>query len=150
MIVYFPPVIVIIIFTILMGLVSLITPNISIPGWLNAVITISIVLMGLFFLGAGVISFKQAQTTVDPTQPDKASTLVTSSIYKITRNPMYVGFLLVLVGWGIFLSNLFSLALLIAFVLYMNRFQIGPEERALEAIFGNDFVTYKKQVRRWL
>ncbi len=63
---------------------------------------------------------------------------------------MYVGLLFILIGWGLFLSNLYSLALPAGFVLYMNRFQIRPEEKALEAIFGEEFLAYKIRVRRWL
>lgn len=83
-------------------------------------------------------------------KPDSASALVTGGIYKITRNPMYLGFLLILLGWTVFLSNLFAYALLPVFVIYMNRFQIVPEENALDTLFGNEYRFYKSKVRRWL
>jgi len=69
---------------------------------------------------------------------------------RITRNPMYVGFLLFLIGFGIYLQSVYSLVLCLGFVVYMNRFQIGPEERCLEAHFRNEFVLYKDKVRRWI
>jgi len=59
-------------------------------------------------------------------------------MYRYTHNPMYVGFLLFLIGWGIFLSSLYALALILGFVLYMNRYQIKPEEKALESVFGSE------------
>jgi protein-S-isoprenylcysteine O-methyltransferase Ste14 len=83
-------------------------------------------------------------------KPDSASSLVVSGIYKYTRNPMYLGFLLVLLGWAAFLSNLAALALLPAFVAYMNRFQIRPEERVLASLFPNDYPAYRAKVRRWI
>lgn len=111
----------------------------------------------LGFVSAGVIigliavvAFRKANTTVNPTKPGTTSAMVTSGIYRYSRNPMYVGFLLALTGWAAFLSHTLAFALLPAFVVYMNRFQISPEERALTANFGSQFVTYKQAVRRWL
>ena len=71
-------------------------------------------------------------------------------IYKHTRNPMYLGFLLLLLGWATFLSNLAPFALLPAFVLYMNYFQIRPEERALDSLFAQEYQAYRARVRRWV
>ena len=99
---------------------------------------------------AGVIAFRQAHTTVDPRQPAKAAALVSSGIYRLSRNPMYVGFLLALAAWAVHVSNLLSFLGLPAFVLYMNRFQIAPEEQALRAKFGPAFAEYERSVRRWL
>jgi protein-S-isoprenylcysteine O-methyltransferase Ste14 len=71
-------------------------------------------------------------------------------VYKFTRNPMYLGLLLVLFGWAIFLSNAAAFALLPGFFVYMNRFQIEPEERVLALKFGSEYAAYKAKVRRWL
>jgi protein-S-isoprenylcysteine O-methyltransferase Ste14 len=106
--------------------------------------------MGLGVASAGVISFRQAKTTLNPTIPGSASSLVVSGVYRLTRNPMYLGLLLVLLGWGVFLSNALALVLIPAFVVYMNRFQISPEERALTSLFPQVFFAYKAKVRRWL
>jgi protein-S-isoprenylcysteine O-methyltransferase Ste14 len=83
-------------------------------------------------------------------KPGSASSLVVEGVYKITRNPMYLGFLLALVGWAVCLANPLSFALIPAFVVYMNRFQIAPEEEALETVFKDIFRAYKASVRRWL
>jgi protein-S-isoprenylcysteine O-methyltransferase Ste14 len=83
-------------------------------------------------------------------KPASASVLVDGGIYRLTRNPMYLGFLVVLLGWAIFLSNIVAFLLLPAFVYYMNRFQIKPEEKALVARFGQTFTAYKTRVHRWL
>lgn len=98
----------------------------------------------------GVIAFRRARTTVNPTTPEAASCLVCSGVYRITRNPMYLALLLLLTGWAIMLANPMNLLLLPVFVLYMNRFQILPEERMLLSLFGADYFAYQQSVRRWL
>ncbi len=106
--------------------------------------------VGLAVLLAGVVAFRRAKTTVNPLTPEATTTMVTSGIYRFTRNPMYLGFLFVLAGWAMYLSNLLAFALLPLFVWYMNRFQILPEERALSAKFPQAFTAYTCAVRRWL
>jgi protein-S-isoprenylcysteine O-methyltransferase Ste14 len=98
----------------------------------------------------GVVAFKRARTTLNPLKPESSSSLVVSGIYARTRNPMYLGLLLVLTGWAIFLSNVVAFLLLPAVILYLNRFQIEPEERALAKLFGQSFAAYKDRSRRWL
>ena len=145
-----PPVLVSFCCGVLMWLVSLILPGIATPAPFSLLSFAALVGAGAYVAISGVVSFKRAQTTVNPLAPHEATSLVTSGIYKRTRNPMYVGLLLLLLGWGLFLSNLYALALSTSFVLYMNRFQIQHEERALESAFGSDFLVYKTRVRRWL
>jgi protein-S-isoprenylcysteine O-methyltransferase Ste14 len=111
---------------------------------------VGIALAGAVTSVLGVVSFGRARTTVNPMKPESSSSLVVSRVYKLTRNPMYLGLLLVLVGWGVHLSNFAAFLLLPAFILYMNRFQIAPEERALAALFGQEFAAYKSRTRRWL
>ncbi len=110
----------------------------------------SLALLGSAICLAGVFSFRLARTTVNPTTPDSTSSLVVSGVYQYTRNPMYLGFLLLLAGWAVFLSNLSPFVLLPAFVAYMNRFQIGPEERALGSLFAQEYQAYHARVRRWI
>ena len=83
-------------------------------------------------------------------QPAKTTSLVAGGVYRFTRNPMYLGLLLVLAGWAVFLSNALAFALLPAFIAYIGRFQIAPEERALAAKFGTEYEAYRTEVRRWL
>lgn len=99
---------------------------------------------------AGVVQFRRAKTTVNPVQPHKATTVVDSGVFHYSRNPMYLGLLLLLVGFAYWHQNIISFAVVAGFVVYMNRFQIVPEERALEHLFGEDYVDYKTRVRRWL
>src|SRR6185436_13319651 len=110
----------------------------------------SLVLIGVATCLSGVVSFRRAKTTVNPMKPNSTSSLVVSGIYKYTRNPMYLGFGLVLLGWSAFLSNLAALALVPAFVFYMNRFQILPEENVLASLFPREYPAYCAKVRRWV
>jgi protein-S-isoprenylcysteine O-methyltransferase Ste14 len=98
----------------------------------------------------GVLAFRRAGTTVDPMHPEQASALVVGGIYRITRNPMYLGLALMLLAWCVYLEVWAGLLIVALFILYMNRFQIVPEERALEARFREDFRRYRQSVRRWL
>ena len=97
-----------------------------------------------------IVGFRKARTTVDPMHPEAASAIVTVGIYRFTRNPMYLGFLLLLIAWAVFLGNVVSALMPLLFIAYMNRFQIAPEERALHARFGAPYQTYLRSVRRWL
>jgi protein-S-isoprenylcysteine O-methyltransferase Ste14 len=106
--------------------------------------------IGLCIGFSGVLAFRKMKTTVNPIKPGSASCLVTSGIYRYTRNPMYLGLLLILAGCATQFANLLAFLLLPAFVAYMNRFQIEPEERALAAKFQDAFTAYKQSARRWL
>ena len=106
--------------------------------------------LAVVLIVAGIISFKMAKTTVDPTHPEKATTIVNTGVYKFTRNPMYLGFLLGLLAFVLNLANPITLIFLPMFLLYMNQFQIKPEERALTALFGESYLQYCKTVRRWI
>ena len=105
---------------------------------------------GIAISALGIASFKRAGTTVNPMKPELASLLVSSGVYRLTRNPMYVGLLLVLLAWAMFLAAPLALSGPLAFVLYIGRFQIAPEEVALSKLFGAEYVEYKAKVRRWL
>jgi len=99
---------------------------------------------------AGDLAFKRAETTVNPFKPQNTSSLVTSGVYRFTRNPMYLGLLMVVLGWGAFLCSALALLGPVAFVTYITRFQIVPEERVLLAKFGMTYAAYIGRVRRWL
>jgi len=105
---------------------------------------------GALVLVSGIFAFGLARTTVDPLNPEKASTLVVTGIYRWSRNPMYLGILVILCGWGVLLGSFFNLILLAGFVWFINNYQIKPEEQALLALFGDDFQAYMQQVRRWI
>jgi protein-S-isoprenylcysteine O-methyltransferase Ste14 len=114
------------------------------------VVAVGLGLAGVVIMGLAVLSFWKVHTTVNPMKPSSTSSLVTSGIYHFTRNPMYLGLLLILIGWALYLANVLVFLFLPTFILYMNRFQIEPEERALTALFGQEFLEYSSQVRRWI
>jgi protein-S-isoprenylcysteine O-methyltransferase Ste14 len=145
-----PPVMLVIGFGLAMWICSRALPQFHHGFAGSFLLALVLVLAGCVVAGLGVVSFKRAGTTVNPMKPEASSSLVASGIYRVTRNPMYVGFLLWLVGWAVYLSNGMTFVFLPVFVLYMNRFQIQPEERALRTTFGHEFEVYQAKVRRWL
>jgi protein-S-isoprenylcysteine O-methyltransferase Ste14 len=105
---------------------------------------------GVVVAVAGAVVFRRAGTTVDPLHPERSARLVTGGVYRASRNPMYVGFVVVLVGLAVALSSLVGVALALATGVYLDRFQIQPEERTLLQCFGRDFERYRREVPRWL
>ncbi|HEY8052299.1 MAG TPA: isoprenylcysteine carboxylmethyltransferase family protein [Steroidobacteraceae bacterium] len=129
---------------------SRLAPLLQLPGTVRFGAAAAILLAGIGFSAGGVFAFRRARTTVNPTKPEQASSLVSAGIYQVTRNPMYVGLACVLVAWAVFLSSAWALPGPVAFVLYIGRFQITPEERALAKLFGTEYADYQSKVRRWL
>jgi len=109
-----------------------------------------LVAAGLTFDLLGILAFRTARTTINPLKPERASALVTHGVYRVTRNPMYVGMGLLLLAWAIYLGALVPFAGPVVFVLYITRFQIRPEERVLLGLFGDAYSAYAARVRRWL
>ena len=145
-----PPLAVTLIFGLGMWIVAKQTPAFTFVLPWRFALAIAFVIAGAAAAAVAIVAFRRASTTVNPFEPNSTSTLVTNGVYRISRNPIYLGLLLFLTGWAIVLSNILAVALLPAFVGYMTRFQISPEERALLSRFGSDFVEYKNAVRRWL
>jgi protein-S-isoprenylcysteine O-methyltransferase Ste14 len=145
-----PPVAVVLIAGALMWLSSRIAPTLGFVIPMRDFIAVAIALLGATTSILGVVSFRHAGTTVNPLTPTASSSLVRSGVYTVSRNPMYLGFAILLLGWGIYLSNALSLLFIPLFVIYMSRFQIEPEEAALRSRFGQEFDAYAGHVRRWL
>lgn len=103
--------------------------------------------VGIGFLA--VLQFLLAGTTLDPAHPEKNSKLVVEGVYNFSRNPMYLGLLLLLLAWGVYLGNAFNTLTAALFVAYMNRFQIAAEEEILESKYGAAYRRYCTLVRRW-
>jgi protein-S-isoprenylcysteine O-methyltransferase Ste14 len=121
---------------------------VQVPGRVPVAVTLA-ALGGAVAL-AGVVALRRAGTTVNPLTPDAASAVVTGGAYRVSRNPMYLGLALGLGGWAVWLASPPALAWLVAFVAWIDRCQIAPEERALRAKFGRQFADYARSVRRWL
>lgn len=122
----------------------------TIPPYLRLAIALVVAGIGIAFMVLGGRAFRRAKTTSNPIRPEAASSLVITGVYRHTRNPMYVGATGVLVGWAFYLGSLAAFAGPVAFVLFITRFQIIPEEQVLRAKFGPEFAEYQRRVPRWL
>ena len=145
-----PPPVVALLVAVAMWELSRLAPLLDISAIVRATAAAIFALAGAGLDIAGFVSFRRARTTINPLRPETTSSLVCSGIYRVTRNPMYLGLLLILTAWAIFLSCAWALSGPAAFVLYINRFQIRPEERLLAGKFGTDYAAYAARVRRWL
>ena len=105
---------------------------------------------GAVYAVTAVRQFSAAETTVNPLNPEKASSLVTDGIFAKTRNPMYVGLLMFLAAWTMWLQSLTNIAVALLFIPVMNFFQIKPEEKVLSELFGEEYEAYCRKVRRWI
>lgn len=123
--------------------------HVELPDWAVGLAAI-LVLVGLGLCLSAVWLFRSKHTTVNPTTPEAVGQMVCTGVYRFTRNPMYLAFLCALGAWALVLASPWAAMALPVFVLYLNRFQIEPEERALRAKFGASYEDYAQQVRRWL
>ena len=144
-----PPPIVALTTGALMWFAASLVPSFALPDTLRVGLAVILAVTGISLDLAGLIAFIRAKTTINPLKPASSAALVTRGLYRFTRNPMYLGMLLVLLGWAVFLSSLAALLIAPLFMLYINRFQIAPEERVLEEKFGAAFTDYMQRVRRW-
>ena len=145
-----PPPIVAVLFVVAMGACARWLPvvDVSFPG--QDLATGLVVGAGLGVIAFAIAQFARARTTIDPLHPAAASALVGGGVFRVTRNPMYLGLALVLAGLALRLGDGGSALLVAGFVAYITRFQIAPEERALRARFGAEFDAYAQRVRRWI
>lgn len=145
-----PPILVFIIGAVVIYCVEQLVPNatlaLPVP---NLVASLLFIASGVFGIGA-LYQFYRAKTTVNPVDIDKVTAIVCLGVYRLSRNPMYLGLLLLLLAFSYWLQN--GLALLVnpLFIFYMNRYQILPEEKIMQRKFGQAYIDYKSRVRRWL
>lgn len=145
-----PPPAVAVFVALLMWIASRFADPLPVPPMVKLVLAIAIAGAGLAVGVTAMVTFSRAGTTVDPTRPESTQVLVTHGLYRCSRNPMYVSLLLYLVAWAVHLASWASALGLPLFVLYIGRFQIRPEERALAQRFPAEFDAYRRAVRRWL
>ncbi len=145
-----PPVAVTIIVGIAMFASANVAPDASFAFPAMKIVAVVLLLVAAIVAALGMHAFRRHETTVNPFTPGDASAIVTEGIFGYTRNPMYLGLALALAAWAVYLGNLLALAWLAVFVVYLTQFQIKPEERALEELFGQAFRDYRSQVRRWI
>jgi len=145
-----PPLALALAFALAMWLAATLAPTLAIDLPARKAIAAITATLGVGLVLVAGLGFRRAGTTVNPTRPQATTAIVATGVYRLSRNPMYLGFLLVLAGWAVFLAHVLPLLFLPAYVGYMNRFQIAPEERMLAAKFGHDYEAYRRSVRRWL
>ena len=145
-----PPPVVVVLVALAMGWVSRYGVLEGVPLVWRVGAALVFAAVGAAFDVAGIIAFRRAKTTVNPMKPEKSAVLVSSGVYRITRNPMYVGMVFILLAWAVVLASLWALFGPILFAVCTTRFQIKPEERVLAARFGDEFASYRARVRRWL
>jgi protein-S-isoprenylcysteine O-methyltransferase Ste14 len=133
-----------------MGLVPQVFGSLGLSPGLRIGCGIAFACLGQAISVSGMIAFKRAKTTINPLKPDAASSLVQTGVFRFTRNPMYLGLLLTLAGWAVYLGHTLPFLALPLFAWYITRFQIKPEERILTEVFGAQFTTYTLRVRRWV
>lgn len=145
-----PPPVLALVFAIGIWLIARTWPAFDFAFTGQTMVAIALAGAGIAFGLAGALAFHHANTTHHPMRPHQTSALVTRGPYRISRNPMYVSLLAVLAAWALHLGNALGFLLLPLLVAYLDRFQIGPEEKVLEGKFGEAFAGYKRTVRRWL
>ena len=145
-----PPVAQVIITAAAMYGVSKMVPALTFSLNGSTALAVALGVMGLSLGIMGVTQFRIAQTTPNPQALEKVSSLVTSGVYQYSRNPMYVGLVLILLGWAFYFSHFLAFVLLPIFILYITRFQIQPEERMMAQKFGKTYQDYLNKVRRWI
>lgn len=145
-----PPPVVAVLLALAMWGIADIEQLLYLPAALRLAVVGGLALAGVGFDIAGVMAFRRAKTTVSPFKPQNTSQLVCSGVYRITRNPMYLGMVCILLAWAVFLSSPWCVSGPLVFALYITRFQIKPEEKRLATRFGQRFADYRNRVRRWL
>ena len=143
-----PPPVIVLILVVSNFLSSKKIDIINIPN--QTLVSIIILLIGVFILIVPVSKFVKSKTTIDPIKFKKVNKLITSGIYKYSRNPMYLGFLMIVISTSIYYLNIFSIITPILFYFWINRFQIKREEIFLTKKFGQKYITYKSKTRKWI
>ena len=121
---------------------------INIPFQLE--ISFFILSLGILVFINPVLKFIKSKTTINPIQFEETNRLVTSGIFKYSRNPMYLGMLMIIISTSIFYLNIYSILMPFLFIFWINKFQIKREEAFLTEKFGKEYLSYKNKTRRWL
>jgi len=145
-----PPPVLTALFALVIWGISLTSPQIDYPAELRLILGVGFAALGLCCILSGGWYFNKASTTVNPLKPNTSSALVQNGIYGFSRNPMYLGLSLGLLGWTLYLTAPLGILGIAGFILTITRLQIIPEERALKELFGQEFTAYQEMVRRWI
>ena len=122
----------------------------SIYSFLILPASLFLLILGLIIFISAVRSFREQKTTVNPLKPKQASSLVTSGIFRFSRNPMYLGMLIILLSISFKFNLLGGIIISLLFFIFITKFQICPEEEAMNELFGDKFTQYSNTTRRWI
>jgi protein-S-isoprenylcysteine O-methyltransferase Ste14 len=141
-----PPIVTIVFLFVIFFTKDLFRFSLTLPSSLGFII----ILVGLTIIFIAARQFKAVNTTINPIKPENASVLVNNGIFSYSRNPMYLGMLLIIIGFSIIQNLMAIIAIMPIWIIYMNYLQIIPEEEAMKILFKEDFVNYCKKTRRWI
>lgn len=113
------------------------------------VLSLCLAAVGICVAVLALREFRSVETTIDPLSPERATSLVDTGIFRYSRNPMYVGLLLMSAGWAVWLGSQANIVVILLFVVTITELQIKPEEKALRILFGKEYDLYRQRVRRW-
>ena len=119
-------------------------------GLILDVCSILLLICGIIIIRTAFLSFKNYQTTINPLNLTKTSSLVNTGVFKYTRNPMYLGMVFILLSIALKFNLYGGIIIIFLFFSFITKFQIIPEEKAMEKLFGQEFKNYKNTTRRWL
>lgn len=145
-----PPPLVTLLIGLSMGAAAFVTPQVEVPDLVRYAAAGTVAAVGAAMGGAAFAAFGRARTTINPVAIEGASSLVTGGVYRLSRNPMYVGLCALLLTLAILLARPWLLVGPLIFFVFITRFQIVPEERVMRAKFGGAYDAYRARVRRWL
>ena len=143
-----PPPILVIILTSLVYFSSTKLELIYLPY--RQIVSVIILIIGLIVIVSPVVDFIKSKTTVNPVKFKNVNRLVTTGIYRYSRNPMYLGMILIIISTTVYYLNFVSVFSPLIFYIWINKFQISREEIFLEGKFGNEYLKYKSKTRRWI
>jgi protein-S-isoprenylcysteine O-methyltransferase Ste14 len=134
----------------LMWLTSRVTAGLEVAESLRRPLALILIVIGTALILTARFALNRAGTTWHPTDPGRTTALVTSGVYRFSRNPTYLGMQIVLLSWAVVLANPAAALISALFVVYIARFQIRPEELTLALSLGQDYSAYTQRVRRWV
>ena len=141
-----PPIVTIVFLFVIFFTKDLFRFSVTLPSSIGFII----IFAGLMIIFIAARQFKAVNTTINPIKPHNASVLVSKGIFSYSRNPMYLGMLLIIIGFSIIHNLMAVLVIMPLWVIYITNFQIIPEEEAMEILFKEDFLNYCKKTRRWI
>ena len=115
----------------------------------DKLIAMVVLILSFSLIVISIRKFNQAKTSINPMNPKAATKLLSTGIYAVSRNPMYLGLVGILCGISIILGSWFSFLVIPIFVFYINKYQIIPEERAMKTLFKDEYLSYCDEVKRW-